>query len=421
MERWMDIQKLGQLLRWMGSLLLLGASASFMLEGWHEFGSEVRYIVFFGYILVLAALGIILGLRVQEDKGARTLLGLAVAGIAAQFSQVGAMIHSMVSTDDGAIPRALLYSIGSWSVIALNTAALLVLIPVAYLGFSALNRAQARSLTIAYFAACTILLIPARHGLSLALLVIGATWFCLWFDAQYGAGTTSGSTREGAISRAMLFVPVGILLARAAFYPQPALFAGLTLFSLGVLGFDRLPRLVNDQPVQARIQSLTLVPILLGWWPLAFEVLSPLMPSLGPLMVWLSLGLVFACLSCRCMTYSVHYRKAAAVLAGVAVISQLSTHATVLTAFLCLVASLSLVISGFHYQERLVFWAGLAGSIVSLGYYLRFAIDLYAYGPWGLLAGLGLIVLLSASYLEKHATRMLGRLCLLREEMRAWH
>ncbi|MEK7870120.1 MAG: hypothetical protein AAB271_07260, partial [Nitrospirota bacterium] len=79
MERWMDIQKLGQLLRWIGSLLLLGASASFMLEGWQDFGSQFRYFLFLGYLLSLAGLGLLLGARVKEGKGARTLLGLAVA------------------------------------------------------------------------------------------------------------------------------------------------------------------------------------------------------------------------------------------------------------------------------------------------------------------------------------------------------
>ncbi|MEK7299811.1 MAG: hypothetical protein AAB072_01820, partial [Nitrospirota bacterium] len=115
MERWMDIQKLGQLLRWIGSLLLLGASASFMLEGWQDFGSQFRYFLFLGYLLGLAGLGLLLGARVKEDKGARTLLGLAVAGIAAQCSQLGAMIHSMVSADNGSLPGALLYEAAGWS------------------------------------------------------------------------------------------------------------------------------------------------------------------------------------------------------------------------------------------------------------------------------------------------------------------
>ena len=111
MERWMDVQKLGQVLRWMGSLLLLGASASFMLEGWNAFDSQLRYWCFLAYVLGLAGLGILLGWRIREDKGARTLLGLAVAGTAAQFSQVGAMIHSLLSIDNGTLPNALLLSL----------------------------------------------------------------------------------------------------------------------------------------------------------------------------------------------------------------------------------------------------------------------------------------------------------------------
>jgi hypothetical protein len=47
--------------------------------------------------------------------------------------------------------------------------------------------------------------------------------------------------------------------------------------------------------------------------------------------------------------------------------------------------------------------------------------ELYAYNPWGLLAAMGIVILLTASYMEKHAARLFGRLVLLREELKGWH
>ncbi|MEQ1795983.1 MAG: hypothetical protein ABL970_17535, partial [Nitrospira sp.] len=82
--------------------------------------------------------------------------------------------------------------------------------------------------------------------------------------------------------------------------------------------------------------------------------------------------------------------------------------------------SMFMVLAGFRYQERVVFSTGIIGVIFGMGYHLRFAVQLYAQSPWALLAATGIVILLSASYLEKHATRMFGRLVLLREEIRAW-
>ena len=224
MERWMDSQKLGQVLRWLGSLLLLGASASFMLEGWNTFDSQLRYWLFLAYTLGLAGLGIVLGWRIREDKGARTLLGLAVAGIAAQFSQLGAMIHSLVAIDNGTLPDALRYQAGSWAVVAGDAAALLLLVPVASMGFAALHRPEARRLSAAYLLACAGLLIPVRDGLALTSLILGVILLIYWFDGRYMAGTPHGTTGEGIVSRLLVLLPLGILLARAGFYPQSAIF-----------------------------------------------------------------------------------------------------------------------------------------------------------------------------------------------------
>lgn len=423
MERWMDLQKLGQLLRWMGSLLLLGASASFMLEGWQTFGSQLRYYLFLGYLLSLAGLGILLGSRVKEDKGARTLLGLAVAGIAAQYSQLGAMIHSMVSADNGALPGALLYDAAGWSQIALNGAATVLLLgPIALIGFSALNRPQARLLTGAYLLACSSLLIPIRHGLPVTLVLIAVATLTLWIDSRFVAGTTVGGTGEGIIGRLLLLLPSGILAARTAFYPQSDLFIGMTSLLVGALFFEMLPRFVKEDTEKSRIQALSTVPMTLGWSVIAFQYFPTVFSNHGaaPLMTLLPFSALLTALSLRSSGGGVYYRKIASMLTLISLLAQLGTQAALLSSFLCVTLSTFMILAGFHYQERAVFSAGILGLIFGIGYHLRFAVQLYAQTPWALLAATGILVLLSASYLEKHATRMFGRLVLLKEEMKAW-
>ncbi|MCC6140132.1 MAG: hypothetical protein IT389_05890 [Nitrospira sp.] len=423
MERWMDIQKLGQLLRWMGSVLLLGASASFMMEGWHDFGSQLRYFLFLGYLLGLAGLGILLGSRVKEDKGARTLLGLAVAGIAAQCSQLGAMIHSMVSADNGSLPGALLYEAAGWGQIAIHGAATIMLLgPVAYLGFSALNRPHARPLTVAYLLACSSLLIPVRHGMPVTLVLIAVAMLALWVDSRFIANTTVGSTSEGIISRLLLLLPVGIVAARTAFYPQSDLFLGVTSILVGMVLFEMLPRLMKEETERTRIQTFSTMPMVLGWCVIAFQYIPTAfnMTVAGPLITILPLSAMLTALSLRSFGGGAAYRKAASLLALIALLSQLGTETTLLSSFLCVALSMVMVIAGFRCQERVVFSTGIVGLIFGMGYHLKFAVQLYAQSPWAFLAAAGILVLLSASYLERHATRMFGRVMLLREEMKAW-
>ena len=40
-----------------------------MVEGWHAFESQTRFVVFLGYIFTLATLGVYVGWRAQEEKG----------------------------------------------------------------------------------------------------------------------------------------------------------------------------------------------------------------------------------------------------------------------------------------------------------------------------------------------------------------
>ncbi|MGA6826866.1 hypothetical protein ACO9S2_04535 [Nitrospira sp. NS4] len=422
MERWMDIQKLGQLLRWMGSLLLLGASASFMLEGWQNFGSQLRYYLFLGYLLSLAGLGILLSSRVKEDKSARTLLALAVAGIAAQYSQLGAMIHSMVSADNGALPGSLLYDAAGWGQIALNGAATVLLLgPIALIGFSALNRPQARLLTGVYLLACSSLLIPVRHGLPATLVLIAVATLTLWIDSRFVTGTTVGGTGEGIIGRLLLLLPSGILAARTAFYPQSDLFIGMTSLLVGALFFEMLPRFVKEDTEKSRIQALSTAPMTLGWSVIAFQYFPTVFSTQGaPLMTLLPFSALLTALSLRSSGGGAYYRKVASMLALISLLAQMGTQAILLSSFLCVALSTFMIFAGFRYQERAVFSAGIVGLIFGIGYHLRFAVQLYAQSPWALLAAAGILVLLSASYLEKHATRMFGRLVLLKEEMKAW-
>ncbi|MEK6632182.1 MAG: hypothetical protein AABY94_02600, partial [Nitrospirota bacterium] len=160
----------------------------------------------------------------------------------------------------------------------------------------------------------------------------------------------------------------------------------------------------------------------LGWCVIAFQYFPTAMNMTvaGPLVTLLPLSAILTGLSLRSFGGGNSYRKVASLLTLIALLSQLGTEATLLSSFLCVALSTLMVVAGFRYQERVVFSAGIVGLIFGMGYHLKFAVQLYAQSPWAFLAAAGILVLLSASYLEKHATRMFGRLLHLREEVRAW-
>jgi hypothetical protein len=419
MERWMDVQRLGQLFRWIGAVLLLGASASFMLEGWEAYGSELRYALFVLYVLGLAGIGILLGWWVREDKGARALVGLAVAGIPVVASQLGAMVHSLVSSENGSLPNAFLYDAGTATLIALNSLAFLLLVPIAYLGFSALLRSHATLLTAVYFVASSALLVPVRHGLPLAMLIVGTLALIACVDLETLAGTPQGQTPEGLASRLLLLLPAGIMLGRAAFYPQPPWFLGLTPFVIGLLWFAVMPRVITHQTMAARLQALTLIPIVVGWLRLTVD---GVFISGAPLMtVWLPMALLLGGLSFHAVNGGSRYRTGAALLAAVTSVAQLVSQGTFGMASLALLVAIGLAWTGTWKQERVPFVTGVALALFAVGYQLSFAVALYRESPWIALAGMGLLILVTASYLEKQAVALFGRLMLLRNDMKAWH
>jgi len=213
-----------------------------------------------------------------------------------------------------------------WGQIALNgSATFLFLTPVAYLGFSALNRPQARLLTAAYLLASGSLLIPVRHGLPVTTVLIAVASLVLWVDSRFIAGSTVGGTGEGLISRLLLLLPVGVVAARTAFYRQSDLFVGITTMLLGLLLFVMLPRFVKEETKRTRMQAFSTAPIVLGWgvisfryFPIAFNT-----TAVGPLVTLLPLSAMLTLLSWRSFGGGDAYRKVASLLTLLALLISL--------------------------------------------------------------------------------------------------
>ena len=159
-------------LRWFGAGAVSISGLLYLLQGIENIDGALRNWVYLGLMLVLAGGGLVSRLTLNDAKGARLFFALATAVVPVQFAQLGGMIHELVAID----------SVGRWSNFALVTptstalvgaATALLLVPVAYAGYSILARGEARRLTLAFAALNALLLIPARDSLlGMAVLVV---------------------------------------------------------------------------------------------------------------------------------------------------------------------------------------------------------------------------------------------------------
>ncbi len=419
MNRWLEIQKLGEALRWLGAIILFAAAVTFMFEGWQTFSSGGRYLVFLAYLAFVAGLGVFLGWRAKEEKGARTALGIAVACVPVQFSQLGALVHSLVAQPAKDLPSLMVYQATSWmQVLVFGVATVAILTPIAIMGFSALIRAKAGPITLTYLLSCLVLLVPSRDALTTGMLLVALTIFLLWMDATHLGWGAHATTPEGIMARLFLVIPLGILVVRSLFYPAEALFAGATLIAMGVASFEILPRVVREQLVHA-IQGWSTLAIAAGWL-VAVHDLAPQVRAQGALVTLLPIAGILLLCSLRAAGHRRVYRQAAAWVGLAAVTINLVLSPSVVASFLCVAVSALTVALGYAFQERAIFLAGGAGLIFGLGYHLRLAITLYHASPWAFLAVTGVVMLAVSSYVEKHSTMLLARMVHLRETLRAW-
>ena len=203
-------------LRWFGAGAVGISGLLYLLHGIEDIDGALRNWVYSGLMVILVGGGLVSRLTLKDAKGARLFFALAVAVVPVQFAQLGGMIHELVAVE----------SVSNWSNFAAVTATTtalvgaataLLLVPVAYSGFSVLARGEARRLTMAFSALNGLMLIPARDSLAgMAVLVVFVA-AALILDQRYFAAKDSPPvfrTVEGGAVRAIFLLPLAIAATR---------------------------------------------------------------------------------------------------------------------------------------------------------------------------------------------------------------
>src|SRR5262249_16184489 len=155
------------------------------------------------------------GLRMREDKGARTFLALACAIVPVNFCQLGALVYSRLASYAGNYP--IYATLQAPNDVAAATAfglGMLVLTVLSLIAFTALARSRSLLLTTAYIGLNALLLVPTRDPNSVGALLLLGTIGLAAMEARTLRTETSLKTPEGFFVRLMIGVPLILLAAR---------------------------------------------------------------------------------------------------------------------------------------------------------------------------------------------------------------
>lgn len=415
------------LLRGLGGIALLTAIGSFLFQRWDTANDLYRFVMLLAFTAGLTVIGFASGHWIREGKGARLLVSIALAAVPANFAVLAAFFYRHWAWD-GALtsyPAVATWSLpdpgGLLGVLAL---ALAVLLPVTWLGFMVLSRSSALRLSMVFLINAAALLLPVRESgwVALVLGVIGA--LTLWQLAAKGGRRLTAPTPEGAIATALLFVPHGILLGRSLWLYSPGALLGLVMMLTLFLGLRQFALALRPgSSVHAALNGLALVPAMLAGGFL-WVALAPFADTGGAALVLPAAGLLNAALvfelSLRETDNAGAFRWLAAGSLVFALLGNLLLFGNGLSAALCLLGGVGLVVAGYLVRQSLVLGLGVATLVVGLlnqSWQLFAHFDLFS---WGSLAVLGVAAILVASLIDRHGVRMRARFAGMRRELAAW-
>ena len=215
-KRTFDPDALTRALRIAGAALVVASASTFMLQHWQGGNDLGRYAMLVGQSLLLAAAAYFVGLSLREGRSARTFLALVLATMPVSFAVLGGLVYSQFHLE----AAQTLPSYATWiapnpqSAVLAVVATLIVLVPLAAVSFVALARKEARALSVAFFAANLLVIVPVRQPLVVVLLAGAALIALLRLELTRFGASAQLDTVEGKLARVMPFAAPVIKLWR---------------------------------------------------------------------------------------------------------------------------------------------------------------------------------------------------------------
>ena len=416
------LKSLPKLLRFAGAIALIASAAVFMFQSWEGGDHVIRYLSFLGFTAVLSLAGFFCGLKVKEDKGARTLLALSAAIVPVHFCVLGALIYSSVVQPMAGFPFYAFWHVADITQVAIvSVVGIVLLTPLTFLAFSSLIRKEAAIATVGYLIANAALLIPTREADLIALIAFIVASGIGYLDAFILRDKTGVKTREGMFVRFMLTVPFVLILIRTVhLYSVSLLFLSM-LFTVGAIFlFAYVPRYLKSNGNKAFAQGASTLPLAFGWMFFIADSAKNLPEEIAIPVVILPYAAMLFCMSLYAISQPGYYRAASAIIATGALFIQLILFPSIASSFLCIGFSILSLAYGYISEHKFVFFTGVGGFALGVLYHLRYAVDIYAYSPWVSLAITGVATVIAGSYIERHSGVIGKKLKDFKSELASW-
>ncbi len=417
------MQRLPQLLRMAGATALLVAMYSFLVQGWQDGNDLLRYAMLLGHSLLLCGVGLASGHWLQEAKGARLLVTLALTSVPANFAILGAFVYSAFGPQTSlSHPDYALWQLDSrGATVTTVTLAVAALIPVMLLGFRTLARTLSTRLSVMFIVSNALLLIPLRDPVYMAALTLPLALLMLLSNEKTQQQSLAARTPDGLIARALLYLPLVVLAGRSLWFYDTDSFLFTSSLSILFLAMRQISLLL---PGQSMVRGLLEV---------CSGLLSPMIGVGSALLLdgilTESLLLQLAGLISAALLYEVShraqmapglYRLMAMLMLSLGLIVNFILFEGLATSLTSLAIGLVMALIGRHYRQLALFGTGLVLAAVSLIYQLYQMLQVFDLSGWISLAVLGMLAIVIASVLESGGGRIRPRLLRVRRYFARW-
>jgi hypothetical protein len=405
-----------------GATAVIGAGVTFLMQQVDMADHLVRYAMFLGLTVVMCGLGFFCGLRLRDNKGARTMLLLTLAVVPVHFMQLGALLFSQFG--DSAFVTQANESVFAWLApspsAALGALALgaIVLSPMVGVAMRTLVRSEAASLSGMLLATNAVLLVPSRDPSVTAGLAVLLLLSLLNVQREFYSSNAALKTPEARMVQGILWAPLVLIMGRTVYLYASEVNAIFLAAFLGItaeLLFSVSAMVWRQGAVVRRFQALSLLPGAAAPVVLAVSVRGHVPDDMWiPFFGLAAAGYLFLT-SLRRTEIAQGVRELGVnVVAFTAVLQMIAVHGPI-SSLLLIFASVLVLVSGYVSRRKANFTLGIAGIAYGLVYHIRYAIEVYSVSPWVSLAALGLGAVLVSSLLEGQTEFLKARLGHLRE------
>lgn len=404
-----DPDALTRALRIAGATLVVASASTFMLQHWQSGDDLWRYAMLVGQSLLLAAAAYFVGLTLREGRSARTFLALVLATMPVSFAVLGGLVYSQFHLE--ALAPLPFYA--TWvaptpqSALLAVAGTLALLGPLALVSFMALARKQAKLLTVLFFAANLLMIVPVRQPLTIAVLAGLALIALVRLTLTRFAGTAQLDTLEGRLARLVLFAPPLIMLGRVFhLYQGGAAFIGSLLLIGAAMLWCFLPR-VND--FKRDFGTWIMAGLAFAGWVLCWSELTAARDSaaLSVLLFGLPLALCSLLAALRASSSRAALVSLGLVQALLTTVIACAIDLGSISALVCVVLGVAVAVWGASMRALVRTMAGAGVALFGLGVQVWLAVNHDDLLRWASLSVVGVLLIVGSAYIERNRARLL--------------